>query len=177
MGKKKTKFPQGTWVERELFLSKAFWALKGAAPQMLIYIFGKRQRGEIRDHKGNKRTDWINLNRITLPYKELENLFTDPVTKQKSGITQPRITRAIDQLLAKGFLEIKNLMQDKELDIAVSNTFTQRWEYQRYIDLANKHGFQSMVIECHGTWDNVHNVPKDVLDRMYERWEPHNAHV
>ena len=106
--KRKDKLPSGTGVEREVFLSKAFWALKGAAPQLLIYSLGKRQRRNVTDKKGVKGKDWINLDSITVTYKELENLFTDPVTGKKFGINQPRITRAIDHLLAKGFWEVKN---------------------------------------------------------------------
>ena len=45
MGKKKRKkgnFKSGTWVERELFMSRAYHALSGFAPQLLTLFFGKR---------------------------------------------------------------------------------------------------------------------------------------
>ena len=58
-------------------------------------------------------------------------------------------------------------------DVAVSNTFTRRWEYQPYIDMANESGHDVLVVDCHGAWDNVHNVPEDVLASMAARWEPH----
>ena len=61
----------------------------------------------------------------------------------------------------------------EQTDIAVSNTFTRRWEYQPYIDLAEIHGYAVQVIECHGPWQNTHNVPADVLAAMRDRWEPH----
>lgn len=56
-------------------------------------------------------------------------------------------------------------------DICVSNTFTQRWEFQPYIDLAIEHNYDYQVIECHGNWKNVHDVPQEVVDKMKERWE------
>lgn len=59
----------------------------------------------------------------------------------------------------------------------VSNTFTQRWEYQPYLDMAKKYGVKVQVIEVHGDavayWDNTHSVPDAVLARMKSRWEPH----
>lgn len=108
MGSKKPKLPTGTWVERDLFNSKAFWSLRGIAPQLLIRFLGKRQRRTVTDKKGRKSIEWINLKSLTMTYKELASLWIDPITKEKTGITQPRATRAIDDLLAKGFLEIKN---------------------------------------------------------------------
>jgi len=57
--------------------------------------------------------------------------------------------------------------------VAVSNTFTQRWEYQPYIELADEAGYDVQVIECHGNWKNIHNVPESVLSAMRKRWEPH----
>jgi hypothetical protein len=110
MADRKVKLPSGTWIEREMYLSKAFWSLTGAASQLLILFLGKRKRDHIKDHKGNKSYNWINLNNITMTYKELENLWYHPLKTylpgEAKGITQPRITRAIDELLAKGFIEI-----------------------------------------------------------------------
>jgi hypothetical protein len=58
-------------------------------------------------------------------------------------------------------------------DIAVSNTFTSKWEYEPYIKMAHENGFDVQVIECHGPWENIHRVPYDVIVAMRERWEPH----
>jgi hypothetical protein len=43
--KRKPKQPPGTWVERELFQSKAFHSLGGFAPQLLILFLGKENAG------------------------------------------------------------------------------------------------------------------------------------
>lgn len=59
-------------------------------------------------------------------------------------------------------------------DCAVSNTFTQKWEYDKYLTAASDLCFDVQIIECHGDWDNTHNVPEDVLAKMSDRWEPHN---
>jgi predicted kinase len=58
-------------------------------------------------------------------------------------------------------------------DVIVSNTFTQRWEYQSYLDMAKEFNTPVQVIEVHGYFGSVHNVPDDVHSRMKARWEPH----
>lgn len=100
-----TKEAAGTYIHRDLFQSKAFIALKGVAPQLLVLILGKR------DFKGidGKKTC---MNADKLPFTYIE-------AKEKFGITQPRFTRAIDDLLAKGFITVKHqggaYQQDKTI--------------------------------------------------------------
>jgi hypothetical protein len=84
---------KGTFIERELFESEAFIALRGVAPQMLIYILGKREFKQT-----NKSRICINADEIKLSYIELDKL----------GITQPRATRGFDDLLAKGFMKLEH---------------------------------------------------------------------
>jgi len=95
----------GTYIHREVYESKAFLALGGAAPQVLILIFGKR----IFQSVDGKKT-CTNCNRLSFTYIEAQ---------KKYGITQPRLTRAIDELLAKGFITVKHLggayQQDKTI--------------------------------------------------------------
>jgi predicted kinase len=67
------------------------------------------------------------------------------------------------------------ILAKRQYDVAVSNTFTQRWEYQPYLNMAKEAGYDVQVIECHGPWKNVHNVPDEVLAKMRQRWEPHHA--
>ena len=86
----------GTFVERELFQSKSFISLSGAAPQVLINFLGKRK---FQKYKVNKQKKYVcdNGNSIHFTYVEAQ---------EKLGITQPRFTRAIDDLLAKGFISV-----------------------------------------------------------------------
>ena len=93
---RKRKLPPGTWVERDLFESKAFLSLRGFAPQLLILLLGKRQFKMV-GNKGKKRWCCTNCQSLTITYIELRKQY---------GITVPRVTRAIDDLLAKGFVEI-----------------------------------------------------------------------
>ena len=69
--------------------------------------------------------------------------------------------------------EMDFLMRLELSPVVVSNTFTQEWEMQTYIDLAKKYGYQvtTLIIENRHGNSNVHNVPAETLDRMRQRFE------
>lgn len=56
--------------------------------------------------------------------------------------------------------------------VVVSNTFTMLWEMEPYFEMARKFGIEPNVLEAKGSWQNVHSVPAEVMDKMRERWEP-----
>ena len=103
--KKGNGYGKHTMLKSSLFLSPAFISLgvKGTAPtvsaastKVLIMLYGKRQFSKIKTSKGKK--EWIRAddNKLSLTYKEL----------LARGIPQGMATRAFDELLAKGFIEI-----------------------------------------------------------------------
>lgn len=109
MGKRKNrskKAAPGTWLERDMFTSRAFLELRGFAPQLLILFLGKR------DIDRDKRV--LNKDSIYMTFLELENIYHRHESKGLArgreglprGITRPRIVRAFDKLLAHGFLRI-----------------------------------------------------------------------
>ena len=57
--------------------------------------------------------------------------------------------------------------------IVVSNTFTQEWEMEYYIELAKTYGYKtfSIVVENRHGGVNDHNVPDEVLTKMRDRFE------
>jgi len=98
---KKGKFKSGTYVGRDIYFSRAFHSLRGFAPQLLILFLGKR------DIDNNHRC--LNANNITMTYIELENIYNagqENKNLPKDGIARPRIIRAFNDLLAKGFITI-----------------------------------------------------------------------
>lgn len=56
--------------------------------------------------------------------------------------------------------------------VVVSNTFTQLWEMAPYFEMAKALGIEPNVLEAKGNWQNVHNVPAEVMEQMRTRWEP-----
>ena len=105
MGKRNGNgYGKGTFVETRMYLSKAFINLgqRGSSDTvssysipMLMMFLGKRKFSTIKE-KGQKKQVRSDDNRFHLTYKELAS----------HGITQPAATRAIDELLAKGFVDI-----------------------------------------------------------------------
>jgi predicted kinase len=56
-------------------------------------------------------------------------------------------------------------------DVAVSNTFTQKWEMRDYLELAKQLGATVVVYKCISQYENIHGVPKDKVAKMASRWE------
>ena len=56
--------------------------------------------------------------------------------------------------------------------IVVSNTFTQEWEFQPYLELAEKYGYKTfcVIIENRHGNKNEHNVPEDKIEQMKNRF-------
>lgn len=57
-------------------------------------------------------------------------------------------------------------------NVAVCNTFSQRWEAEPYLTLAKKLDYQVVIIECQNNFGNIHDVPQQSIDNMKSRWEP-----
>jgi phenolic acid decarboxylase len=57
--------------------------------------------------------------------------------------------------------------------IVVSNTFTQEWEMEPYLELAKTHEYKvfSTIVENRHGGVNQHEVPDEVLTKMRERFE------
>jgi predicted kinase len=57
--------------------------------------------------------------------------------------------------------------------IIVSNTFTQEWEMEEYIELGNRYQYKiySLIVENRHDGVNTHNVPNEVLTKMRNRFE------
>lgn len=86
----------GTFVDADLIQSKAFLSLTGIAPQVLLILLNKRVMAQIKQGKKKKRI-CVNCDKISMTYLEAE---------KRHGITKPRFSRAIDDLLRAGFIEI-----------------------------------------------------------------------
>lgn len=92
MGRRRTKAEPGTWLERSMFESPAWLALNGTEKSILVFFLAKRNI-----HK--QTHECLNCDTLTLTYTELE---------RKYGIRKDRTVRAIDGLLAKGFIRIQH---------------------------------------------------------------------
>ncbi|WP_367988977.1 ATP-binding protein [Vibrio sp. NTOU-M3] len=55
--------------------------------------------------------------------------------------------------------------------VVVSNTFVRLWEMESYIHLSRQLGIKLKVVECTGSYPNVHGVPQCTIDKMRRRWQ------
>jgi len=69
--------------------------------------------------------------------------------------------------------QVRQTMVNGIQRIAVSNTFTQEWEMESYIDMAAMHGYRvvSLIVENRHGGRNIHNVPAAVIEKMRNRFE------
>ena len=68
---------------------------------------------------------------------------------------------------------VRYAMESSIFKIAVSNTFTQEWEMQPYLDMAKENGYTvfTVVVENRHGGKNVHNVPEDKIQMMKDRFQ------
>lgn len=56
--------------------------------------------------------------------------------------------------------------------VIVDNTNTQAWEAKPYVQMAQELGVPTFFFPCRGRWANVHDVPADKVEAMWQRLEP-----
>ena len=74
---------------------------------------------------------------------------------------------------------VRDALVDEAQFIAVANTFSRRWEFQPYIQMAEEMGVKYYVVSLYDSGFNdrqlharcVHNVPLTTISMMRERWE------
>ncbi len=68
------------------------------------------------------------------------------------------------------FEQTKGLLR-QGMTVIVSNTFIQHWEMQPYISFAKEQMFAIEVIVCREQYQNIHDVPEQILASMKQNWQ------
>ena len=55
--------------------------------------------------------------------------------------------------------------------VFVTNTFTQQWEIEPYILIANKYMINVSIIKMEDDHGSIHDVPASKIEQMKARWE------
>ena len=55
--------------------------------------------------------------------------------------------------------------------VIVANTFVKLWEMDAYKRLAQDYNVPLQIIECKGSFGNVHEVPEHTIQKMKASWE------
>ena len=95
---------------------------------------------------------------------EADAFFTSPegvyvYDKKKIKTAHFLCQRGTRQALFKGY------------SVVVANTFTMAYELAPYYDIADHTGVYLKIIRATGNYDNVHEVPREVVDMMRSRFQ------
>lgn len=71
----------------------------------------------------------------------------------------------------KCFETVENHLKNGEPIVAVANTFIKKSLYAPYVDLANEYGYKVIIRKADGNYQNIHNVPADVVNTMRKRFQ------
>ena len=63
---------------------------------------------------------------------------------------------------------------DCGFNVVVSNTFTTRQEIAPYLDIADDTKSTLRIVKCIGEYESIHDVPREVIGKMADRWEDCN---
>lgn len=68
---------------------------------------------------------------------------------------------------------VRQCMVAEVKNISVSNTFTQEWEMEPYLKLAEEHHYRVfvLIVENRHGGKNIHSVPEESLKKMKDRFE------
>lgn len=100
-------------------------------------------------------------------YMETDMYFVDPVSGEYNfDASQIKKAHEWCKMRTNGYMGF-------EKNIVVSNTFTQEWEIQPYLDMAEEHGYKvvSLIVENRHGGESVHDVPSETIDKMENRFE------
>lgn len=119
------RFRQRKWdrmfVSRALITSKAFLSLKIAAACKVLMIFlSKCQVEKLRTRPGSRDREWVIVNNGEIQFTYIE-------AKEKYGLSSGRFTRAIDRLVAVGFIDIVKSGFGLKRDVTLY-AISDRWE-------------------------------------------------
>ena len=91
-----SKKPKGVYIEPDLIDSMAYMGLNGTAAKVLIWFLRRRQVSKV-GRKGKESWTVTNNGKIVFSYAEAE---------KKYGLTRARFSRALNQLIELGFVDI-----------------------------------------------------------------------
>ena len=105
---------------------------------------------------------------------EADKYFIDKETGEyKFDVTKIKDAHKFCQDMVETYMKDSLLNNHFYTEIAVSNTFTQEWEMERYYELAKQYGYKvfSIIVENRHGGTNVHDCPEDMIELMRNRFE------
>lgn len=117
----------------------------------------------VASHSGSGKTTYAKS--LNLKYHfEADDYFTDENGQYNFD------DKKLPLAHAKCLQNTKEAMLSGE-DIVVANTFTRKWEREPYYKLAEEFGYEVEFKVMTGNYQNVHNVPAEIVQRQKDRFE------
>ena len=105
---------------------------------------------------------------------EADKFFIDSAGDYRFDATRLREAHAWCRAQVQAAMEQNHLTLGQHYpEIIVSNTFTQEWEMEAYLELAKQFDYQvvSLIVENRHGGQNVHGVPEDKVQAMRDRFQ------
>lgn len=103
---------------------------------------------------------------LTVSHREADQFMVDESGKYNFVPSRlPEVHRACQSA-------VESDMQRGVEEVIVSNTFTKLWELEKYVFMAWLYGYTISVVQCTGTFENEHGVPKERVEVMRSIYEP-----
>ncbi len=96
---------------------------------------------------------------------ETDNYFYDDCGVYKFDPTKLGINHQ------KCFNDFVSAIDANDGSILLSNTSVKKWEYQKYVDYAEKNGFRVFVLAMRQSFQNTHGVPEEKVKQMRQNFE------
>lgn len=132
----------------------------------LIIIRGVSGTGKTTHAKGMRMNDFPALNRPA--HFEADMFFTDPYGNYDFD---PNLLYDAHRWCQ---LSVLRMMRQYE-PIIVSNTFTTFKEVEPYLKMADRYGYEVIVVTLTKEYGSVHNVPDEVMEKQRGRFLDHET--
>ena len=165
---------KGTYIVDELFQSDAFRTLTSTEKDICLFVFTRRKY--LKHTKKTPRNTWepVNGNKITIPHAAIREFFSQGIEPPPVGST---ITRAINALMTRGFLEAIRIGGNGKGDMTVYR-LAHEWRLWRKGDPAvySKSGMSSVKGFCMpgaGEYCPVKNQKRDANSHDFLHADSH----
>jgi predicted kinase len=127
----------------------------------------------VRGIPGSGKSTFANHNWNEYAVCEADKYFNDKDGGYNFDFTKLKEAHKWCQEMVETYMKDSLVNEQFYREIAVSNTFTQEWEMEHYIELAKKYGYQvfTLIVENRHGGKNIHGVPNDKLEIMRNRFE------
>ena len=133
---------------------------------------GKTTFAEKIKHKVQNLNEIAGIELLSCTHVEADMYFTDCEGNYKFD---PTVLSAAHDWCKKAVYDAMSFKRTKL--IIVSNTFTQIWEAEYYINIAIYYGYKVHVITMDNDFGSIHNVPQYTINKMKARIETHEEFV